>query len=220
MLTIFIITFVVIAGTAAASFWSTTTTKTIQFGSSPALSTTTTTTALSNSKAENTGITVVRTSSDDNLVSALLRILGLQVDVDEITTFRGRNMGYGEITLAYNLAHASGKSVHQILDMRYEEKMGWGKIANTLGVKLHDKADNAQLILRDAQLMMMRTNLRLISRLILMTKTKKTSTLTILRTIHTNLNIMMIIRTRIKTRENPMAKNQTKILRYLTGLSA
>jgi len=152
MLTIFIITFVVIAGTAAASFWSTTTTKTIQFGSSPALSTTTTTTALSNSKAENTGITVVRTSSDDNLVSALLRILGLQVDVDEITTFRGRNMGYGEITLAYNLAHASGKSVHQILDMRYEEKMGWGKIANTLGVKLHDKADNAQLILRDAQL--------------------------------------------------------------------
>lgn len=36
---------------------------------------------------------------------------------------------------AAQMAKSSGKSIDEILKMRYEEKMGWGKIAKTLGVK-------------------------------------------------------------------------------------
>ncbi|MEM5769986.1 MAG: hypothetical protein AAGU32_17130, partial [Bacillota bacterium] len=87
-----------------------------------------------------------------DLASAISRALGLEVGGDEISALKARNMGYGEITLAYNLAQASGKSVNEILEMRYEQKMGWGNIAKTLGVKLHDKADNSAVILREVKL--------------------------------------------------------------------
>lgn len=150
--TIFIITSIAIAGTVLASTWTTTTTtKTLQLGSSPAISTTSTTTTLSDAKPQKSVVTVA-TTQDTNLVSVILRILGIPISIEEVTTYRSRNMGYGEITLAYDLAHASGKSVHEILNMRYDQKMGWGKIAKVLGVKLHDSADRSVIILHEAQL--------------------------------------------------------------------
>lgn len=150
--TVFIITSIVITGTALAAILTTnTTTKTLLFGDNPVISTTTTTTTVSDAKPVHTEVTVTATKEAD-LAAVILRILGIQINIEEITTFKSRNMGYGEITLAYNLAHASGKSVHEILNMRYDQKMGWGKIAKVLGVKLHDAADNSVIILREAQL--------------------------------------------------------------------
>lgn len=146
--TIFIITSVVAAGTALAGVLTTnTTTKTLFFGGKPVLAESSTTTTLGNALVEQVVVREARSLAD-----SLLRILGLEVSIDEITNFKSRNIGNGEITLAYNLAHASGRSVHEILDMRFEQKMGWGKIAKTLGVKLHDAEDRSELILRESQL--------------------------------------------------------------------
>jgi hypothetical protein len=149
--TIFIITSIVAAGTALATVMTTnTTTKTLFFGDNPVVSTTTSTSTVGDAKSAKTEVTV--TAKDVDLASVIMRILGIEVSAEEVSTLKARNMGNGEITLAYNLAHASGKSVQEILEMRYEQKMGWGKIANTLGVKLHDAEDRSVAILREAQL--------------------------------------------------------------------
>lgn len=149
--TVFIITSVVIAGTALAAVMTTnTTTKSLLFGGYPLFSATTSTTTVGGADTVKTEVAV--TAKDIDLASVIKRMLGLEVSAEEVSTLKARNMGNGEITLAYNLAHASGKSVQEILDMRYEQKMGWGKIANTLGVKLHDAEDRSVTILREVQL--------------------------------------------------------------------
>lgn len=150
--TVFIITSIVFAGTALAAVLTTNpTTKSLLFGINPAV-TTTTAPKTANASALNTVLDLTEQAVAADLASAISRTLGLEVGGDEISTLKARNMGYGEITLAYNLAQASGKSVNEILEMRYEQKMGWGKIAKTLGVKLHDKADNSAVILREVKL--------------------------------------------------------------------
>lgn len=155
--TVFIITSVVVAGTALAAVLTTnTTTKTLFFGGTPVLAESSTTTTLTNANTAtavgNAIVDHVIAREAESLAAALLRILGLEVSIDEITSFKSRNIGNGELTLAYNLAHASGRSVYEILDMRFEQKMGWGKIAKTLGVKLHDAEDRSVLILHESQL--------------------------------------------------------------------
>lgn len=152
IVTAFILTTAIVAGTALASFRTTTTTESVTIGSSPALTVSTTTTDVVHDKGPGGNGTVIVNSSDADLASIILRVLGIPVSVQEITTYRTRNMGYGEITLAYNLAQASGRPVADIMRMRYDDKMGWGRIAKVLGVKLHDASNNSVVMLREINL--------------------------------------------------------------------
>jgi len=158
IVTVFALTSFAIAGTALASYTSIVTKESISFGTSPAITATKTTTAttsitpLSSDNAAAKSETIITASPEATLANVIFKILGIPVTVNEITTLKTYNMGYGEITLAYNLANASGKPVSEILDMRFQQKMGWGKIAKVLGVKLHGAADKSVYILREANL--------------------------------------------------------------------
>lgn len=99
------------------------------------------------------GVVVVENSPEASLANLIFRILDIPVTVYEISELKTtRNMGHGEIALAYSLARASGYPVSHILHLRFDEKMGWGKIAKTLGVKLRGPADKSVSILREGQL--------------------------------------------------------------------
>ena len=86
------------------------------------------------------------------LANEIGKALGITVPLHDISSMQHHNLGYGEIALAYNLAHASGRSVDEILTMRLDQKMGWGKIAKTVGVKLHSAADRSVHILKQSKL--------------------------------------------------------------------
>ena len=91
-------------------------------------------------------------SAEMVLANEIGKALGISVPLHDISSMQHHNLGYGEIALAYNLAHASGRSVDEILTMRLNQKMGWGKIAKTLGVKLHSAADRSVHILKQSKL--------------------------------------------------------------------
>lgn len=150
LITVFAITTLVAAGTAFASLRTiTTTTESINLGSNPSISATTTTTTY-DSKSSKPVVTV--TTTESNFALILGRLLGITIAEERIVLLRNNNLGYGDIAFAYNLAHASGRSVDDILDMRYHQKMGWGKIAKTLGVKMNGSVDNTIYVLHEARL--------------------------------------------------------------------
>jgi hypothetical protein len=96
-------------------------------------------------------ITDISGDRDYDLVDTLSRH-SMVTSVEELrTTVRDYHLGNGEVVLAYNLAHSSGKSVAEIMRMRYDKKMGWGVISKTLGVSLHDQAEKTTVILREAK---------------------------------------------------------------------
>ena len=98
-------------------------------------------------------VVIVENSPETALANLIFRILDIPVTVYEISELKtGRNMGHGEIALAHSLAHASGQPLSYILHLRFDQKMGWGKIAKTLGVKLRGAHDKADYILREAKL--------------------------------------------------------------------
>jgi hypothetical protein len=74
------------------------------------------------------------------------------IRVSEVVELRENNIEYGDISMAYALAAESGTSVREILSMRNEEKMGWGKIARKLGVKVSDAVHRASSVLNKAGL--------------------------------------------------------------------
>lgn len=89
---------------------------------------------------------------DYDLVVTLSKY-GVSVSVEELrTTIREYRLGNGEIVLAYNLAHSSGRPVTEIVKMRCDQKMGWGVIAKTLGVRLKGETERTTVILREAKL--------------------------------------------------------------------
>lgn len=162
LVTTFAVATFAIGGTALASFTTTWTSQSISLGGITATKTEVSTT--SNTPvpvapavqvvpvATPVAVTVVADSPEAILAGVILRELGIEVSVTQITTYRGYNMGNGEIALAYNLAYASGRSVDDIVAMRFHQKMGWGKIAKVLGVKLNGAADRSVYILREANL--------------------------------------------------------------------
>lgn len=154
IVTSFVITSFVLAGTALASYATPHTdikVETAAVVTTEKNSVTVTSTIPSNILPPVRSYTTTVKSPEKILADTILRILGIPVSETEITTYKNRNLGYGEITLAYNLASASGQSVDKILEMRFGEKMGWGKIAKVLGVKLHDNVDHSVYILREAK---------------------------------------------------------------------
>lgn len=52
----------------------------------------------------------------------------------QMTTLKNSNLPQPHLTKVAELAKESGKSIDEILKMRVEQKMGWGKIAKELGV--------------------------------------------------------------------------------------
>ena len=70
-------------------------------------------------------------SGDNNQKIAQAIADALKVPVAEILALRDKNMGYGEIVIAYALKQTSGKSVSEILAMRTAGQ-GWGEIAKNL----------------------------------------------------------------------------------------
>lgn len=88
---------------------------------------------------------------DSELVVALSRH-GIGITLVELRTIAlAHHLGNGEVILAYNLARDSGRPVGDILRMRSERGMGWGRIAKTLGVRLHDESEATAVILRESR---------------------------------------------------------------------
>lgn len=76
---------------------------------------------------------------------------GIGITLVEFRTLAAtHHLGNGEVILAYNLARNSGRPVGDILRMRSERGLGWGRIAKTLGVRLYDASEQTDVILRES----------------------------------------------------------------------
>lgn len=52
----------------------------------------------------------------------------------QVQTLKDSGISYPQMAMTAGLADKSGKSIDEVLKMRTESKMGWGKIAKELGV--------------------------------------------------------------------------------------
>lgn len=53
---------------------------------------------------------------------------------EQIQKMKDQGLNYPQMAMTSMLAEKSGKSIDDVMKMRTEEKMGWGKIAKELGV--------------------------------------------------------------------------------------
>jgi hypothetical protein len=53
---------------------------------------------------------------------------------EQIKAMKDKGIAYPQMAMVATLSEKSGKSIDDILKMRTEQKMGWGKIAKELGV--------------------------------------------------------------------------------------
>jgi hypothetical protein len=53
---------------------------------------------------------------------------------DQITAMQAKGLNAPHMAFTAQLAKSSGKSIDEVMKMRLEQKMGWGKIAKELGV--------------------------------------------------------------------------------------
>ncbi len=53
---------------------------------------------------------------------------------EQITALKTRGLNYPQIAISAQLAQKSGKTIDEVVAMRLDSKMGWGKIAKELGV--------------------------------------------------------------------------------------
>ena len=85
--------------------------------------------------------------SDARVADSVRRVLDWPWPIGgtDIQSLRDKKLGYGEISLLYGLSKETGRSVSELLELRQEEKMGWGEIAHRFGVKVsaaHKRADS------------------------------------------------------------------------------
>ena len=71
----------------------------------------------------------------------------ISLSVCDVVAHREKNFGYGEMAIAQGLSSISGQSLAHILHLRNDEKMGWGKIAKELGVKVSDAVHRSSSVL-------------------------------------------------------------------------
>ena len=71
----------------------------------------------------------------------------ISLSVCDVVAHREKNFGYGEMAIAQGLSSISGQSLSHILHLRHDEKMGWGKIAKELGVKVSDAVHRSSSVL-------------------------------------------------------------------------
>jgi hypothetical protein len=65
----------------------------------------------------------------------------------DVTSNREKGFGYGEMSIAHGLSSISGTPLSRVMQMRTEQKMGWGKIAKQLGVKVSDAVHRSASVL-------------------------------------------------------------------------
>ena len=87
--------------------------------------------------------------SDARLADSVRRVLDWPWPIggNDIESLRDKKLGYGEISILYGLSKETGRSVNELLELRQEEKMGWGQIAHRFGVKVSDAHKRADSIL-------------------------------------------------------------------------
>ena len=71
----------------------------------------------------------------------------ISLSICDVVAHREKNLGYGEMAIAQGLSSISGRSLSHILHLRNDEKMGWGKIAKELGVKVSDAVHRSSSVL-------------------------------------------------------------------------
>jgi hypothetical protein len=71
----------------------------------------------------------------------------ISLSICDVVAHREKNLGYGEMAIAQGLSSISGRSLSHILHLRHDEKMGWGKIAKELGVKVSDAVHRSSSVL-------------------------------------------------------------------------
>lgn len=80
------------------------------------------------------------TAADSRLANELGTTYGVAVSAQDVAGMHSTGVGYGEISTAYGLAALSGKTVGEVMGMK--QSMGWGAIAQSLGVKVSDVTKN------------------------------------------------------------------------------
>ena len=91
-------------------------------------------------------------SLDAVLASSLAKVFGVSVDTSRISDLReNRNYGRGEIALAYSLADRSRKPVSEVFTLR-EKPLGWGKVAQELGLSVGDVRKKCDKVFKDAKM--------------------------------------------------------------------
>ena len=103
------------------------------------VSSTTTTETTTSTGTIATSATVTPTPKDAEFASQLSKTYSINVTAQEVANNRNTGLGYGEIGNLYGLATLSGKPVSEITTMR--QTLGWGEIAQSLGVKVSDIKD-------------------------------------------------------------------------------
>ena len=71
----------------------------------------------------------------------------IDLSICDVTNNREKGFGYGEMSIAQGLSTISGTSLSHVMQMRTEQKMGWGKIAKQLGVKVSDAVHRSASVL-------------------------------------------------------------------------
>lgn len=104
--------------------------------------TVTDTTGTSSTEATTDGME--STAHDAELASIISSTYNITVAEQDVTSLRESGLGYGEITKAYALSSLSGTSVSDITTMR--QTMGWGEIAESLGVSVSDLTRSEQVV--------------------------------------------------------------------------
>lgn len=101
--------------------------------------TTETTTETATETTTTTTTPVSPTPKDSEFASNLSKAYSITVTAQAVADARVTGLGYGEIDKLYGLTTLSGKPVAEIMTMR--QTLGWGEIAQSLGVKVSDLKD-------------------------------------------------------------------------------
>lgn len=107
-------------------------------------STTTTTTTTTNSTTTTTTAAVSVSAKDTELSDAIANTLGISATPQDVANMHAAGIGYGEISKAYGIAALSNTTVQNVIGMK--QTMGWGKIAQSLGIKVSDVTKSEQAV--------------------------------------------------------------------------
>ena len=86
------------------------------------------------------------------LAKSLQDLLLIKDPSPEILELQQDDLTHGEIAIAYGLSDLSGQSLEQIMELRQNQHMGWGRIAKELGVKVSDAVHLTNKIMHHAEI--------------------------------------------------------------------
>lgn len=86
------------------------------------------------------------------LAKSLQELLLIKDPSPEILELQQDDLTHGEIAIAYGLSDLSGQSLEQIMELRQNQHMGWGRIAKKFGVKVSDAVHLTNNIMHHAEI--------------------------------------------------------------------